>query len=91
MVNDAAHKVSTLIVQEPGWGSGDQDVTLIQELGNCFSCLIRGHLQHNMLHGVVLEYQDVGDSRQLVQLHGHLYAGKIYMQEVQGSSGHYWV
>ena len=90
-VNDAAHKASTPFAQEPGWGPKDQDVTLIQELGNGFSCLIRGHIYHNVLCEVVLVHQDVGDSRQLVQLHGHLYAGKMYMQEVQGSIGHYWV
>ena len=38
-INDAAHKVSTPITQEPGWGPKDQDVTLIQKLGNHFSCL----------------------------------------------------
>ena len=32
-----------------------------------------------MVHEVVLEHQDVGDFRQFVQLHGHHYAGKIYM------------
>ena len=30
---------------------------------------------------VVLEHQDVGDFRQFVQLHGGLYAGKLYVQE----------
>ena len=37
-----------------------------------------GHIHHNMLCEVILEHQDVGDSRQLIQLNGHLYAGKIY-------------
>ena len=82
-VNDAAHEVSTPIAQEPGWGSKDWDVTLIQELGGCFSCLIGDHLHHNMLHEMVLEHQYVGNSRQLVQLHGHLYGGEIYVQGVQ--------
>ena len=90
-VNDAAHKVSTPITQEPGQGPKDQDVTLIQEFGDCFSHLIGGHICHNVLHGVILENQDAGDSRRLIELHGHLYAGKIYVQEVQGSGGHYWV
>ena len=26
-----------------------------------------------------MEHQDIGNSRQLIQLHGHLYAGKIYV------------
>ena len=90
-VNDAAHKVSTPITLKPGQGPKDQDVTQIQELGNCFSCLIGGHIHHNVLHEMVLEHWDVGDSRQLVQLHGHLYAGEIYMQEVLWSGGHDWV
>ena len=89
-VNDAAHEVSTPIAQEPGQGTKDKDVTLTQELGDCFSHLIRGHICHNVLHEMVLEHWDVGISKWLVQLHGHLYAGEMYMQEVQWS-GHYWV
>ena len=78
-IDDTAHEVSTPVTQEPGWDSKDQDVTLIQELGNGFGCLIRGHICQYMLHEVVLEYQDVSDFRWLVQLQGCLYAGKIYM------------
>ena len=37
---------------------------------------------------MVLEHQDIGDLRQSIQLQGCLYASKIYMQEVHGSSGH---
>ena len=37
---------------------------------------------------MVLEHQDIGNFRQSIQLHGHLYASKIYMQEVQWGSGH---
>ena len=77
-------KVATWITQEPGQDPKDKDVSLIQELGNCFSCLIEGsHTCHNMLHEMVLEHQDIGNSRQFVQLQGHLYAGKTYVQEVQ--------
>ena len=39
----------------------DQDVTLIQELGDYFSCLIGGHICHNVLHEMVLEHQDIGE------------------------------
>ena len=39
-INNAAHKVSTPVAQEPGQGTEEWDVTLIQELGSCFSCLI---------------------------------------------------
>ena len=59
LINDAAHEVCTLIIQEPGWGPKDQDVTLIQELGNCFSCLIGGHIHHYVLCEMVLEHQDI--------------------------------
>ena len=41
-----------------------------------------------MLCEVVLEHQDVSDFRWPVQLQGHLYAGKIYMQWIQQSDGH---
>ena len=78
-VNDTAHEVSTPVTQEPGQGSKDQDVTLIQKLGNSFGCLIGGHICQYMLCEVVLEYQDVSKFRLLVQLQGCLYAGKIYM------------
>ena len=88
LINDAAHKISTPITQEPGWGSEDGDVTLIQVLGDCFSCLIGGHICHNMLCEMVLEHQDIGDFRQSIQLQGHLYASKVYMQEVHQSSAH---
>ena len=71
-INDAANDISTPIPQEPGWCPKDQDVTLIQELGDCFSCLIGGHICHNMLHEMVLEHQDVGNLRQSVQLQGCL-------------------
>ena len=41
-VNNTTDKVSTNVTQEPGWGSKDQDVTLIQVLGNGFGSLIGG-------------------------------------------------
>ena len=47
-INDAAHKVSTPIAHELGQGPEDQNVTLKQELGDCFSCLIGGHICHTM-------------------------------------------
>ena len=53
LVNDAAHGVCTPIAQEPCWGPKDWDVTLIQELGNCLSGLIRGHVCHYVLHKMV--------------------------------------
>ena len=62
-INDTAHEVSTPVTQEPGQGSKDQDVTLIQELGNSFGCLIGSHICQYMLCEVVLEYQDVNDFR----------------------------
>ena len=40
--NNAAHKVSTPVTQEPGRGPKDWDVTLIQKLGDCFSCMVGG-------------------------------------------------
>ena len=88
IINDAAHEVSTPIAQEPGWDSEDWDVTLIQELGHCFIGLIGGHICHNMLCEIGLEHQDIVNSRQSIQLQGHLYASKVYMQEVLQSSGH---
>ena len=42
--------------------------------------LILGHICQYMLCEVVQVHQDIGNFRQFVQLHGHLYAGKIYVQ-----------
>ena len=91
LINDAAHEVCTLIAQEPGQGPKDWDVTLIQELGNCLSGLVRGHICHYMFHEMVLEHQDICNLRQSIQLQGCLYASKVYMQEVHWSGGHNWV
>ena len=55
-VDDTAHEVSTPVTQEPGWSPKDQDVTLIQELGDGFACLIGSHICQYMLHEMVLEY-----------------------------------
>ena len=64
-VDDSAHKVSTPVTQEPGWGPKDQDLTLKQKLGDGFGCLIRGHICQYILCEVVLEHQDISDFRWL--------------------------
>ena len=64
---------------------------LIQELGDCLSGLIGGHVCHYVFCEIVLEHQDICDLRQSIQLQGHLYASKVYMQEVHQSSGYNWV
>ena len=46
LINNAAHEVHTLITQGPGQGPKDWDVILLQELGDCFSSLIGGHVCH---------------------------------------------
>ena len=58
LVNDATHKVSTPITQEPGQGPKHWDVTLIQELDNSFSCLIGSLICPYVLHEMALEHQD---------------------------------
>ena len=78
-INNVAHEVCTVIILDPGWGPKDQNVTLIQKLGNCLCGLVRGHICHNILCEVVLEHQDIGDLRWSVCLHGHLDASKIHM------------
>ena len=89
LVNDAAHKVSTPIDSGAWPGTPKiEDVTLIHELGDCFSCLIGGHICHYVLYEMVLEHQDIGDLRWSVQLQACLYTSKVYMQEVHQSSGH---
>ena len=89
LINDAAHKVCTPITQEPGWGTKDWDVTLIQSLGDCLSCLTQvSCVPLHVLCEMVLEQQHICDLRWSVQLLGHLYASKVCMQEVHQSSGH---
>ena len=83
LISNAAYEIHTLIAQEPGQGLKDWDVTLIQEFGNCFSSLIGGHIQHYVCHEMVLEHRNICDLRWSIQLQGHLYASKVYMQEVQ--------
>ena len=90
-IKNAAHEVPTPITQEPGQGPKDWDVTLIHEIGDCFRGLIGGHVCHYVFHEMVLEHQNICDLRQSIQLQGHLYASKVYMQEVQQSDGHNWV
>ena len=62
-IDYTAHDVSISVTQEPCWGSKDQNVTMIHVLGNSFGSLIGGHMHQYMLHEVVLEHQDVSDSR----------------------------
>ena len=40
---------------------------------------------------MVLEHQDIGNPMWSIQLQSHLYASKVYMQEVHWSGGHNWV
>ena len=87
-IDDTAHKCSTPVTQEPGQGPKDWDGSLVQELGNGFGCLIGGYICQYMLHEVFLEHQGISNFRWLVQLQGHLYAGKIYVEEVQRSGDH---
>ena len=83
LTNNVAHEVHTMITQEPGWSSKDQDVTLVQKLGNSLCSLIGGHVHHNMFCEMVLEHQDIHNLGWSIQLHGHLNASKVYVQEIQ--------
>ena len=76
------------MTQEPGQGSKDWDVTLIQELGDCLNSLIGGYICHYVFLEMILEHQDICSLRWSIQLQGHLYASKVYMQEVHQSGGH---
>ena len=61
-LNYTTCEASTPITQELGQGPKDRDVTSIQKFGNSFCSLIRGHICQHMLHEVVLEHQDIGNS-----------------------------
>ena len=62
-VNYAIHEVSTSVTQEPSQGSKDGDVTLVQKFIDSFWSLVGGYICQYMLHEVVLEYQDISNSR----------------------------
>ena len=72
-------KLVPLSFKEPGRGSKDRDVASIQKFSNSFCSLIRGHICYYMFCELVLENQDVGDSRQLVQLQHGLNTCEIYI------------
>ena len=57
------HEVSTSVTQEPGWGSKDGDVTLVETFSDGFCSLVGGYICQYVLCEVVLEYQDISESR----------------------------
>ena len=77
--DSTVHDINTSVTQEPGWGSKDGDVTLIQEFSNNFCSLIRGHIHQYVFCEVVLEHQDISNSRWLVWLQSGLYVGEVNM------------
>ena len=87
-LNHTTSEASTPITQKPVQGPEDRNVTSIQKFSNSLWSLIRGHICQYVFHEVVLENQDVGDSRQLVWLQHGISACEINMQEIQGSSSH---
>ena len=74
---DVAFKFGSLVTQELGQDSEDQDVTLPQKLSNSFCSLIKGHICHNMFHKVVTKDQNIHLVLGLILLHHCLSAGKV--------------
>ena len=62
-LNHTTSEASTPIIQEPGQGPEDRDVTLVHKFSNVFCCLNGGHICQHVFHEVVSENQDIGDSR----------------------------
>ena len=62
-LNNATGKTSTSVTQEPGWGSKDRDKASIQKFSNGFCSLIGSHICQSILSEMVLENQDIGNSR----------------------------
>ena len=62
-LNDATGKASTSVTQEPGWGSRDRDIASISKFSESFCSLMGGHIHQYMFSEMVLENQDVGNSR----------------------------
>ena len=77
LINYTAYEVSTSITQEPGQGSKDQNVNLIQVLGNYFGGLM------GVTYANTCFAKWSWNSKMLVQ--GGLYAGEINMWEIQGA------
>ena len=61
--NNVAGKTSTSITQEPGQGPEDRYKASIQKFSNGFCSLIRGHICQYIFCEMVLEIQDIGNSR----------------------------
>ena len=51
------------VTQEPGRGSKDRDKASIQKFSNGFCSLIGGHICQYIFSEMVLENQDIGNSR----------------------------
>ena len=62
-LNYTTSETSTSFTQEPGWDPKDRDITSVQKFSNAFCCLIGGNICQHMFHEMVLENQDVGNSR----------------------------
>ena len=62
-LNNAADKTSTSVTQEPGRGSKDRDKASIQKFSDGFCSLIEGHIHQYIFSEMVLENQDIGNSR----------------------------
>ena len=55
---------------------------LVEDMCDSFSLLILGNEGHHIPCEVVHENQHIRDAQQLVELHGHLYAGKVDMNQL---------
>ena len=58
LFDDISFELDTLITQELGQGSEDQDVSLPQKLSKSLSSLIRGHASHDMFHKMITKDQN---------------------------------
>ena len=62
-LNHTTHEASTSVTQEPGQGSEDRDVTLVQKFSDSFCHLIGDHICQHVLCEMVSEHQDISNSR----------------------------
>ena len=56
-------ETSTSVTQEPGQGPKDRDKASIQKFSDSFCSLIGGHICQYIFSEMVLENQDIGNSR----------------------------
>ena len=75
-------KFAALVTEQFSWCAKHWDELLIENLRNSFCFLVFGDECHCISCEMICEDQDIFDAWQLIELHGCLYAGEVYMNQL---------